>query len=201
MLQILTMLKKLFFPFSVLVILFISCGENKKTGETTSSNDTTTTSKEESSAPAAGAVKSNITVTIKDGPMAGTYEAVCREACTSYGIAGEKIFGNQYSETNKGPKELSSVQLIVDNVTGDKQTKEFMLTVSIGDWVNNKSTNFNINTQNGKSDGSGTLDLKYSGEKATVKIAGKSKEGSDIEVLLDANTVLTPENLIKESQK
>jgi hypothetical protein len=93
------------------------------------------------------------------------------------------------------------VQLIVNDVNGDKQTKEFMLTVSIGDWVNNKSTNFNINTQKGKNDGSGTLDLKYSGDKATVKIVGKSKEGSEIEVLLDANTVLTPENLIKESQK
>jgi hypothetical protein len=189
------MLKTQFFIFCTSAILFVACGENKKSAETATSGDSNATVKTDNNASSNEPVKSNIKVTIKDGPMAGTYEAECREGCTSYGLAGEKVLGNQYSETNKGPKELSSVQLIVDDVAGDKQTKEFTLTVSLGDWVNNKGTNFNINTRNGKTEGSGTADIKYGGEKAKVKITGRSKEGPELEVEIDANKLVTANNL------
>ena len=189
------MLKKFMPPFLGSVLLLAACGENKKPADATTTEDTNATAKTESTT-SNETVRSTIKVTIKDGPMAGTYEAQCREGCTSYGIAGEKVFGNQYSETGKGPKELSSVQLIVDDVSGDKQTREFTLTVSLGDWINNKGTAYNINTRNGRKEGSGTLDLKYGGgEKAQVKISGKSKEGPELEVEIDANKLSTMNNL------
>ena len=193
--KILTMLKRQFFLYCASALLLVACGENKQSAETSTANDSNATAKTEDNTSSNEPVKSNIKVTIKDGPMAGTYEAECREGCTSYGLAGEKVLGNQYSETNKGPKELSSVQLIVDDVTGDKQTKEFTLTVSLGDWVNNKGTNFNINTRNGKAEGSGTADIKYGSEKAKVKIVGKSKEGPELEVEIDAVKLVTANNL------
>jgi hypothetical protein len=189
------MIKKPFFILGVFAILMCACGENKKSPEATASVDPGTSAKTDNPSKSTEAVKSHITVTIKDGPLAGTYEADCREGCTSYGIAGEKVFGNQYSETGKGPQELSSVQLIVDDVNGDKQTKEFMVTVSFGDFLSDKGTNYNINTRKGKSEGSGTVDLKYGGEKGTVKIVGKSKEGPALEVLIDAGKVLTANNI------
>ena len=190
------MLKKQLFLFCTSTLLFIACGDNKKAAETTTTNDSSETAKTDNTEQSSNEpVRSNIKVTVKDGPMAGTYEAQCREGCTSYGIAGEKVLGNQYSETDKGPKELSSVQLIVDDVTGDKQTKEFTLTVSLGDWLNKKGTDFNINTRKGKNEGSGTADIKYAGEKANVKITGKSKEGPELEVEIDAIKLVTPNNL------
>jgi hypothetical protein len=195
MAQILTMLRN-FFLLSTSVILLLACGDNKNSTDVTATQDSGAIAKTESGSSSSGPVRSSIKVTIKDGPMAGTYNAECREGCTSYGIAGENVFGNQYSETDKGPKDLSSVQLIIDDVTGDKQTKEFLLTVSLGDWVNGKSTDFNINTRKGKSDGSGTADVDYSGgEQATVKIVGKSKEGPELEVEIDAQKLVTPNNL------
>jgi len=193
--KILTMLRKQFLFFCTSAILIVACGENKKSAETTAANDSNATPKTENPPASSEPVRSTIKVAIKDGPMAGTYVAECRQGCTSYGIAGEKVLGNQYSEVNKGPKELSSVQLIVDDINGDKETKEFTLTVSLGDWVNNKGTNFNINTRKGKNEGSGTADIKYGGEKAKVKITGKSKEGPELEVEIDANKLITASNL------
>jgi hypothetical protein len=131
--------------------------------------------------------------------MAGTYDAVCTEACCSYGIAGDKTFGNQYSATGKGPKELSSVQLIVDDVTGNKSTKEFFLTVSFGELFTKDSKSFTINTRNDNAKGSGTLELQYSGEKAEVHIKGTSKEGAQIDLQMECNKMVTPENILKEA--
>ena len=190
------MLKKQLFLFCIAGLLLCACGENTSGGASTT-NDSTSNPK--SASPSSkNEVRSTIKVTIKSGELAGTYEADCREGCTSYGIAGEKVFGNQYSEMGKGPKELSSVQLVVDNVTGDKQTKEFLMTISFGELFTSKGTSYNINTRNEKKDGSGSLDLKYSGSKATVKINGTTKEGIEVDVLIDAHKVITVDNLVEQ---
>jgi hypothetical protein len=181
------------------IILFVSCGENKNIDSTTVSQEKKEEQPKPAPAKASGEARSTIRLTITGDAMAGTYDAVCTEACCSYGIAGDKTFGNQYSVTGKGPKELSSVQLIVDNVTGNKSTKEFLLTVSFGELFTKDSKSFTINTRNDYAHGSGTLELQYSGEKAEVHIKGTSKEGAQIDLQMECNKMVTPENLLKEA--
>lgn len=177
------------------IILLASCNGNKENNASDAalpdSSQTATKTTKTDDAPE----KANINVTITGGDLDGSYSAVCRDGCCSWGIAGEKIFGNQYSETGKGPKELSSVQLIVDDVKDNKSTKEFTLTVSFGELFSDKGKSFNINTRQGKTDGSGTLDLQYSGNKAVVTIKGVSKEGPAIDLKMECSNVMSPTNM------
>ena len=184
--------KLLLIGFSAFVLLS-ACNNNGN--KTDSSKSTDSSSAKTSAAPNESAEKSTINVTINGGDMNGTYTAVCKEGCCSWGIAGDKVFGNQYSETGKGAKELSSVQLIVDDVTGNKSTKEFTLTVAFGELFGKDSKSFNIDTRGGKNKGSGTLDLQYSGDKATVTIKGTSAEGPAIDLKMECNKVMTPNNI------
>jgi len=177
------------------IVMLLACNDSKEqksaTANSSDSNNTAVVSPSESSG------KSNINVTISGGDMAGTYSATCKEGCCSWGIAGENVFGNQYSETGKGPKDLSSVQLIVDNVKGNTSTKEFTLTVSFGPLFSNGSKSFNIDTRKGNNKGSGTLDLQYSGDKATVTIKGVSAEGPSIDLNMQCDKVMNSKNLGK----
>ena len=178
----------------LMATVLLSCNDNKDGGTNeTAGSDTSETKSQTDNANSA--VRANIDVTITGGDMAGTYSAECKDACCSWGIAGENVFGNQYSETGKGPKELSSVQLVVDGVTGNKSTKEFLLTVSFGELFGKDSKSFNIDTRPGHKEGSGTLDLQYSGEKAVVTIKGVSAEGPSIELKMNCNKVMTMKNL------
>jgi len=178
-------------------VFLASCNSNKKddskTTNQTKSELTSTTAQQSSNSSSPRAA---INVTLTGGDMAGTYTANCNDACCSWGIAGENVFGNQYSETGKGPKELSSVQLIVDDVKqGNKTTNEFTVTVSFGELFSENGKSFNINTRKGKKEGSGTLTIQYEGEKATVKIKGTSKEGPAIDLTMACNRVTTVNNL------
>ena len=175
-------------------LVLLSCNDNKvDTSKEGTGSDTTQT--QTPTAEANSEVRANINVTLTGGDMAGSYSASCKEGCCSWGIAGENMFGNQYSETGKGPKELSSVQLVVDDVTGNKSTKEFLLTVSFGELFGTDSKSFNIDTRKGHQKGSGTLDLQYEGEKAVVTIKGVSAEGPSIDLKMDCSKVLTTKNL------
>lgn len=175
------------------ILLLTACNNSGKTADESKTTDSTTATK--TFASNESAPRSTINVTITGGDMNGSYNAVCNEGCCSWGIAGDKVFGNQYSETGKGAKELSSVQLIVDDVTGNKSTKEFTLTVSFGELFGKDSKSFNIDTRGGKNKGSGTLDLQYSGDKATVTIKGTSAEGPAIDLKMECNKVMNPNNL------
>ena len=184
--------KSLLIGFTAIVLL-ASCNNSGKAtnaSKTTDSSGTITTS-----SPNEPVAKSTINVTITGGDLDGSYTAVCKEGCCSWGIAGDKVFGNQYSETGKGPKELSSVQLIVDDVTGNKSTKEFTLTVGFGELFGKDSKSFNIDTKKGNNKGSGTLDLQYSDDKATVTIKGTSAEGPAIDLKMECNKVMNPNNV------
>src|SRR5262247_3370376 len=159
--------KDLLYGAAIALLLATSCNNTDKNSKTASSSDTTSATNDQSSTANTTSEKANINVTITGGDMAGSYSATCKDGCCSWGIAGENVFGNQYSETGKGAKELSSVQLIVDNVKGNVSTKEFTLTVSFGELFGKDSKSFNIDTRKGRTQGSGALDLQYSGDKAT----------------------------------
>ena len=198
------MKRKQVFYFLIAATIFVSCGNDQSTAKSTSA-DTATEKKAETTAASttanSGEKKADFKVTITGGDMAGTYEAVCNEDCCSYGIAGDKVFGNQFSVQGKGPKELSSIQLIVDDVTGNKSTKEFTVTVSFGELLSKDSKSFNINTRNGNTQGSGTLDLQYSGEKAVVKINGTSKEGPKLDIQMECHKIATMKSIMEEANK
>ena len=180
--------------FTILV-LFASCGSNGTNNSTAASTDTAKTATNTQS-PASPATNTSITVTLTGGSMDGTYTAGC-DGCCSYGVAGDHTFGTQYSETGKADKELSSVQLIVKNVnTGHTSTKVFTLTVGFGNLMASDGKSFNISTD-GQSKGSGTVDIQYSDNKATVVIKGTSAEGAAIDLKLDCGKITTMDNIGK----
>jgi len=188
--------KDLLYAAAIALLLATSCNNSTdRNSKTASSSDSASTNSDQSSSANTTSEKANINLTIGSGDMAGSYSATCKNGCCSWGIAGENVFGNQYSETGKGPKELSSVQLIVNNVKGNTTTKEFTLTVSFGELFGKDSKSFNIDTREGRSKGSGTLDLQYSGDKATVTIKGVSGEGPSIDLKMECNKVMTTKNL------
>ena len=186
-----------------LLATLAGCGDNKTSGSTTT---TTTSASGDNTAPAAAtpsgkAPTAKVHVVVTGGQHEGTYDAVCPTACCSYEIAGDNIFGNQYSETGKKPNELSSVQLVVNDVTGNKTTSEFLITVSFGDMLKGDMVSYTINTQDGRKEGSGTLDLKYANNQGTVQIKGKTKEGVELDVTLNCNKVYTAQMLTDEAMQ
>ncbi|MBC7919957.1 MAG: hypothetical protein H7Z75_02610 [Ferruginibacter sp.] len=208
------MLKKQLLIGLITGLVFLSgCEEKKNTAETTSASPNAETSVAE--APDGNAVEAdskkapgaNIRVVLTGGERAGTYEAVCQDACCSYGIAGENTFGTQYSEDGKGEKELSSVQLTVNNVTeGEKSTEEFLVAISFGKLLDASSKTYSIGTikdsdNSSRIGGSGTLDLKYSGKKATVRIQGKTKEGVQIDLTMECPRISTVESIMEEAKQ
>ena len=190
--------KKLFFLGLAAFFVLASCNNNKEeNSEVETPAATTEASADNTAASEKLEDRATINITLSGaGDMDGSYSAICRDACCSWGIAGDKVFGNQYSETGKGPKELSSVQLVVDDVEeGNKSTKEFMVTVSFGELFGKDSKSYNINTRDGRSEGSGNLELEYSGSKATVTIKGTSKEGATIDLKMECHKIINPNNL------
>lgn len=177
------------------VVLLASCGSNNTDNSKAALSDSTKT-ETSTQAPASSSSNTSITVALTGGSMDGTYTAGC-DGCCSYGIAGDHTFGTQYSETGKADKELSSVQLIVKNVnTGHTSTKSFTLTVGFGDLISSNGKSFNIMTD-GKSKGSGTVDIDYSGNKATVVIKGTSAEGAAIDLKMECGKITTMDNIGK----
>lgn len=181
------MLRKTLFSGLVLAMLGFACsGDNKTTSETAAQAGEAISVQDESdnAADAGSETHGEIRLVMTGGDMAGTYEAVCREACCSYGLAGEETFGMQYSETGKAEKELSSVQMIVEGASDDVNTEHFLVTISFGELFGGNSKSFTIDTRKDwEKRGSGTIDIDYSGKTATVKLKGKTAEG--VEVALD----------------
>lgn len=184
----------------LLMATLAACGDNKTADTTSSDTISTQEAAPAVKAPVNKAPTATVHVVVTGGPHAGTYDAVCNTACCSYEIAGDNVFGNQYSETGKKPNELSSVQLVVEDVAGNKSTNEFLMTVSFGDMLKDM-VSYTINTQKGKGEGSGTLDLRYANNQGTVQIKGKTKDGIGLEVTLNCNKVYTTQMLTDEAMQ
>jgi len=181
-------------PGTIFMLLLTACNNNATTEGSNGSGDSISSKQTEGTTiQKTKKARSSIKLIVTGGDMAGTYEATCMESCCSYGIAGKKIFGNQYSESGKGPRELSSVQMIIDDVTGNKSTTEFLVTVSFGELFGEDSKSFTIDSKS--SEGSGKLDLEYANEKAKIKMKGTTKEGVQLDLTMECFKVITPDNL------
>lgn len=132
-----------------------------------------------------------IDLTLTNGPHEGHYQASSEDTTCSYGLAGEDDWGNQYSVATDDPDAFSSLQLIVPNSTqAAAGTGEFKTTVTFGAYFGD-GTNYDIDTQNGKSDaGSGIVTVQDDGDTATVTLAGTTADGVGIEATITCNQVI-----------
>lgn len=165
--------------------LLAACGA---TTTTKTNNDTATnTSETAASAQVPPSNKgSDITVTLTGGPNAGTYKATSAESTCSMGLAGDKAFGNQYSEKDKGEKELSSVQLIGnDYEEATKGTANFNVMVGFGKLLG--GTTYSLDPT--KKDGTGKLTITESGSGKVATVEGTTKEGVGMKVVLTCKTI------------
>lgn len=187
------MLKTLLFMAISLTVL-VGCNSDDNNSQAANSSDSTAAEGSENAigvqSSAAGA---NIKLVVTGGDMAGTYEATCSSTCCSHGIAGENVFGIQFTGEGKGEKELTSVQLMAGDVTGNKTTKEFLVTVSFGDVSDAKRKSYTIQTSkfyNIKKEGSGTLDIEYTDTKSKVKLQGKTSDNVELDLTVECHSTM-----------
>lgn len=134
---------------------------------------------------------SEITVTLTGGPNAGTYTITSDESTCSMGLTGEKSFGNQFSQTGKTDKELSSVQLIATNYEEAKKgTNDFTSDFTFGSIMAGK--NYSLNPA--KNIGTGKLTITETGSARTATIEGTTKEGVGIKATITCRTTQVMEN-------
>ncbi|MDQ2769358.1 MAG: hypothetical protein M3Y54_02510 [Bacteroidota bacterium] len=179
-----------------LLLAAAACSPTTDTAKeaTPAAADTPATPPAATETPAASANMGTVHVVIAGGKHAGTYDAVMHDGGASYGMAGEHVFGNQYSESDKKPNELSSVQLTVDNVTGDKTTTSgFTVSMAFGSLLGGDALNINTEPDASRPTGKGQVNLKYGGGKgpATVKLSGETAAHEKIDLTIDAPEVTT----------
>ncbi|QKG51387.1 hypothetical protein [Hymenobacter sp. BRD67] len=126
------------------------------------------------------------------------------EGGASYGFAGKGQFGNQYSENGKKPNELSSVQLVVDDVKGDKTTTSgFQTTISFGPLLSSYSLNVNTLRDASRPEGKGQLSLKYNGGKgpAITHLTGETAAHEKFDLTINAPKWLRPTKQLPDCVK
>jgi hypothetical protein len=153
----------------------------------TKADDTAPGTRVASTASTSGINKgTDIILKLTGGNNAGTYEVTSNESTCSEGLSGEKSFGNQYSETGKGDKELSAVQMIAEDYDEAKKgTSNFNVQFSFGSLVN--GTSYNLDPR--KNMGTGKLTITESGRAKIATIEGKTKEGVDIKAVVTCRTI------------
>jgi hypothetical protein len=138
-----------------------------------------------------------MTVTLTGGANAGSYTANSPEATCSRGLTGSNSFGNQYSARNKSDKELSSLQLIVDDYDAARRgTDQFYVKIAFGKVLmgNKYEINGSTNSMAGPKQGKGRLTLTESGGKKTVVIEGETKDGVKVKATLTCFKTMTMKN-------
>lgn len=179
---------------SLLLALAACSKSTDSTKETTVATEAPATAPAADAAPVSSDNKGTIHLVVTGGAHAGTYDAVMHDGGASYGFSGPGQFGNQYSEDGKKPNELSSVQLVVNDVKGDKTaTSGFQTTITFGPLVNGASLNINTFPDASRPEGKGQLSLKYGGGKgpATVHFTGETKAHEKLDMTIEATEVAT----------
>ena len=73
------------------------------------------------------------------------------------------------------------------------------MTVSFGELYGANSKSFTIDTRNGFKKGSGTLDLDYSSDKASVHVKGVSEENVQLDLTMECHKITTMESLQRDA--
>ena len=130
---------------------------------------------------------------VTGGPHAGTYDVRVNQPTCSYGLAGDKVWGNQYSITSTDAKEFSSLQLMVPNSPGaSKGTGAFILTAAFGPLFDNAGRSYEINTlpDTRKKEGKGTVTVEDEKTKGKVTFDGTTAAGVGLKGTIECKTII-----------
>lgn len=173
------------------VISFVAACSSKE-GATADSSDAATNAAASADAPA-GAAKGRIHLEVSGGANAGTYDVEMKDAGCSYGLAGEKAWGNQYSIDTTDPKQFSSLQMIVpDAKAAANGTSNFQMTVQFGPLFGNGGHSYDVNTRPdaSKKGGSGTVTVQDQGNTGKVTFDAKTSNGVGLKGTIDCQSVV-----------
>lgn len=148
----------------------------------------------EAAAPASateGAPNSAIHLVVTGGPHAGTYDAQATSGGCSYGLAGPKAWGNQYSIDANDPKQFSSLQLVVpDAKEAAGGTSHFLMTVGFGPLMQMATYDVDTRADASKPQGKGTLTVDDRGGSGKVTFSAQTAAGVKLEGTIDCHTVM-----------
>lgn len=153
----------------------------------------------EAAAPSGGQPATTIHLVVGGGAHAGSYDVTSADITCSYGYAGPGSWGNQYSVTDKGPDEFSSLQLIVpDTRDAADGTGTFLLTAGFGSLMEPGYSEHTIDTGGtlggGSSDrehkGSGTITVDDRGQSGRVTFSGTTEDDVTLEGTIECHRLL-----------
>jgi len=142
---------------------------------------------------AAGSSMGRIHLEVSGGANAGTYDVEMKDGGCSYGLAGDDVWGNQYSVDAKNPNQLSSLQLVVPNAkAASNGTSEFQLTAQFGPLFGEGGHSYDVNTQKhtASTSGSGTVTVQDQGKTGKVTFDVKTADGVGLKGTVDCQSVM-----------
>lgn len=175
----------------MIAALALACS---KSDSSASGSDTATAAEGDVSAATTetGPSTGSVHLEVGSGPHAGTYDAeMTNGSGCSYGLAGEKSWGNQYSIDSKDPKQFSSLQLIVPDTKGAAGgTSTFLLTAAFGPIFGDGATRYDVDTMKGEKKGSGRVTVDDRGNAGRVTFDVKTADGIPLKGSIDCRTVI-----------
>ncbi|HEX2778409.1 MAG TPA: hypothetical protein VHM30_02850 [Gemmatimonadaceae bacterium] len=173
----------------MVALLTIAC--SKGDSGASSTDTAAATAGDASASSETGASTGSVHLEVGSGPHAGTYDAPMTSGGCSYGLAGEKSWGNQYSIDSKDPKQFSSLQLIVpDTKAAAGGTSTFELIAAFGPLFGDGATRYDVNTTNGSKKGSGKVTVEDRGTSGKVTFDVKTADGVPLKGTIDCTTVM-----------
>ncbi len=174
-----------------LITLVAACSKKEGAGDdSTTPAATSTTAGADASG---GAVQGKIHLEVSGGANAGSYDVEMKDGGCSYGLAGDKAWGNQYSINTTDPKQLSSLQLVVPDVKAAASgTKEFQMTAQFGPLFGPGGHSYDVNTRSnaGTKGGSGTVTVQDQGKTGKVTFDAKTPDGVGLKGTIDCASVM-----------
>lgn len=174
-----------------LVTLVAAC--SKKEGAGDDSTATATTSTTAASDASSGGSTGKIHLEVSGGANAGTYDVEMKDGGCSYGLAGDKAWGNQYSINTNDPKQFSSLQLVVpDAKAAASGTKEFQMTAQFGPLFGSGGHSYDVNTRSNTASkgGNGTVTVQDQGRTGEITFDAKTADGVGLKGTIDCASVM-----------
>ena len=175
-----------------LAFVTVVAGCSKKEAATSDSTGAAAPSSASASDASAGTAHGKIHLEVSGGANAGRYDVEMKDGGCSYGLAGDKAWGNQYSVNTNDPKAFSSLQLVVpDAKAAANGTSTFQLTAQFGPLFGAGGHSYDVNTRTdaGKKGGSGTVTVQDQGKTGKVTFDAKTADGVGLKGTIDCQSV------------
>lgn len=143
-------------------------------------------------ASSSGGSRGSVHLEVVGGKNAGTYDVQMPDGGCSYGLAGDKAWGNQYSIDTSDTKAFSSLQLVVpDAKAAASGTSTFHITAGFGPLFGQGNTEYDVNTlpDASKKSGSGTVKVEDNGSTGKVTFDAKTADGVQLKGTIDCAAV------------